>query len=253
MGVVVKGLRYAQNMAHVQRNIKYIGFRSNELATERVREELGLDKTRFFSKDSNNADYKAFIKRIETHKALRHPKSVKMHKLVFSLKEEDFKNYIQDSGGKDFKDLIRATMDKFSKHRGVTLDWIAVTHLTDEDKMSKHPHVHLSIKGVTEQGTRLKLTKEDFKYLREAFDVEFNRVCEYESKWEFGHRQNRKLTPAQQLEKDISNSAKKILKAMERDIEKARYERSKLENQNKRRAKKREIEMELDRKLDRSL
>lgn len=249
MGVVVKCLKHEQNMAKVSKHIKYIGFRSNELATDKAYGELGVDKTKFFSQDANNADYKDFIKRVETHKALQHSKSVKIQKLVFSLKEEDLKNYIQDSGGKDFKDLVRTTMDKFARHKGQTLDWIAVTHLSDGDKASKHPHVHVVIKGVSEQGTRVRFDKDDFKFLRESFNVEYNRVCEYESKWEFGHRQNRQLTPFQQLEKDIANSAKKVLKAMEKDIEKAKYERSKIENQEKRRAKRREIEMELDRKL----
>ena len=56
---------------------------------------------------------------------------------------------------------------------------------------------------------RVKLTKEDYQFLREKFDVEYNKVCEYESKWEYGQRQDRQLTPMQSLEKDIANSAKK--------------------------------------------
>ena len=96
MGVVVKGLKYVTNTSKVRAHIKYIGFRSNELAVEEARKEYGLDNTRFFSKDENNADYKQFLERIENHKALQHPKSVKMHKMVFSLKQEDYKNYLCD-------------------------------------------------------------------------------------------------------------------------------------------------------------
>ena len=136
MGVVVKGLKYVQKIEHVKGHLKYIGFRSNELATSQAREEYGLDNTKFFSKDSNNADYKAFIDRIENHKALKHSKSVKMHKMVFSLKQEDYKNYLLDSDGKDFKDLVRKTLDDFSKYKGQQYDWIAVEHLTDKDKLS---------------------------------------------------------------------------------------------------------------------
>lgn len=249
MGVVVKGLRYVQKIEHVKGHLKYIGFRSNELATHQAREEYGLDNTKFFSKESNNADYKAFIERIETHKALKHHKSVKMHKMVFSLKQEDLKNYITDGNGKDFKDLVKKTMEEYSKFKGQQFDWIAVEHITDGDRLSTHPHVHVAIKGVTEQGSRVKFTKEDHKYLRESFDVQYNKVCEYESKWEQGHRQDRQLTPMQSLEKDIANSSKKIFKAMERDVEKARYERFKLQSQNQRRAKRREIEAQLDRSL----
>ena len=249
MGVVVKGLKYVQKIEHVKGHLKYIGFRSNELATSQAREEYGLDNTKFFSKDSNNADYKAFIDRIENHKALKHSKSVKMHKMVFSLKQEDYKNYLLDSDGKDFKDLVRKTLDDFSKYKGQQYDWIAVEHLTDKDKLSTHPHVHLCIKGITEQGSRVKLTKEDYQFLREKFDVEYNKVCEYESKWEYGQRQDRQLTPLQSLEKDIANSAKKIFNAMERDVERAKYERFKIQNEERKRAIRREIERELDRKI----
>lgn len=249
MGVVVKGLKYVQKIDHVKGHLKYIGFRSNELATSQAREEYGLDNTKFFSKDSNNADYKAFIDRIENHNALKHSKSVKMHKMVFSLKQEDYKNYLLDSDGKDFKDLVRKTLDDFSKYKGQQYDWIAVEHLTDKDKLSTHPHVHLCIKGISEQGTRVKFTKEDYQYLREKFDVEYNKVCEYESKWEQGHRQDRQLTPLQSLEKDIANSAKKVFNAMERDVERAKYERFKIQSEDRRRARRREIEMELDRKI----
>ena len=249
MGVVVKGLKYVQKIDHVKGHLKYIGFRSNELATSQAREEYGLDNTKFFSKDSNNADYKAFIDRIENHKALKHSKSVKMHEMVFSLKQEDYKNYLLDSDGKDFKDLVRKTLDDFSKYKGQQYDWIAVEHLTDKDKLSTHPHVHLCIKGISEQGTRVKFTKEDYQYLREKFDVEYNKVCEYESKWEQGHRQDRQLTPLQSLEKDIANSAKKVFNAMERDVERAKYERFKIQSEDRRRARRREIEMELDRKI----
>lgn len=249
MCVVVKGLKYVQKIDHVKGHLKYIGFRSNELATSQAREEYGLDNTKFFSKDSNNADYKAFIDRIENHKALKHSKSVKMHKMVFSLKQEDYKNYLLDSDGKDFKDLVRKTLDDFSKYKGQQYDWIAVEHLTDKDKLSTHPHVHLCIKGISEQGTRVKFTKEDYQYLREKFDVEYNKVCEYESKWEQGHRQDRQLTPLQSLEKDIANSAKKVFNAMERDVERAKYERFKIQSEDRRRARRREIEMELDRKI----
>lgn len=249
MGVVVKGLKYVQKIEHVKGHLKYIGFRSNELADSQAREEYGLDNTKFFSKDSNNADYKAFIDRIENHKALKYSKSVKMHKMVFSLKQEDYKNYLSDSDGKDFKDLVRKTLDDYSKFKGQQLDWIAVEHITDGDKLSTHPHVHVAIKGVTEQGSRVKFTKEDYQFLRDKFDVEYNKVCEYESKWEYGQRQDRQLTPLQSLEKDIANSAKKIFNAMERDVERAKYERFKIQSEERKRDKRRDIERQLDREI----
>ena len=53
----------------------------------------------------------------------------------------------------------------------------------------------------------------------------------------------------QSLEKDIANSAKKIFNAMERDVERAKYERFKIQNEERKRAIRREIERELDRKI----
>ena len=123
---------------------------------------------------------------------------------------------------------------------------------TDNNKLSSHPHVHLVIKSISEQGQRLKLDKEDYKFLREKFDVQYNKVCEYESKWEQGYRQDRELTPFQSLEKDIANATKKAYKAMERDIEKAKYKKIKLENENLR-IKARQVEAELDRDRSYSL
>ena len=249
MGVIVKGLKYVTQTSKVKAHIKYIGFRSNELAVTKAIKEYGLDNTRFFSKNENNTDYKKFIERVENHKALQHPKSVKIHKMIFSLKQEDYKNYLMDSNGKDFKSLVRSTMNEFEQYKGQKYDWIAVQHLTDNDKLSSHPHVHLVIKSISEQGQRLKLDKEDYKFLREKFDVQYNKVCEYESKWEQGYRQDRQLTPFQSIEKDIANATKKIYKALEMDVEKAKYERLKSNNEEKKRAKRREVESDLDREI----
>lgn len=252
MGVVVKGLKYVSNMGEVKAHIKYIGFRSDEVAKKDALKEYGLDNADFFSASRDNEDYKGFINRIEKHNALKHSKSVKMQKIVFSLKQEDFRNYLLDGNGKDFKDLVRETMKEFEEYRGQKYDWIAIEHLTDKDKLSTHPHVHVAIKAISENGQRLKLNKEDFKFLREKFDVQYNKVCEYESKWEQGYRQNRELTPFQSLEKDIANATKKAYKAMERDIEKAKYKKIKLENENIR-IKARQVEAELDRDKSYSL
>lgn len=252
MGVVVKGLKHVNDMGRVKAHVKYIGFRSDELATKRAINEYGLDNANFFSAERDNSDYKSFISRIANHKALQHQKAVKMHKLVFSLKQEDFKNYLLDGNGKDFKTLVRSTMKEFEEYRGQKYDWIAIEHLTDKDKLSTHPHVHVAIKAISENGERLKLNKEDYKFLREKFDVQYNKVCEYESKWEQGYRQDRELTPFQSLERDIANASKKAYKAMERDIEKAKYKKIKLENENIRR-KAKQIEAELDRDRSYSL
>lgn len=86
MGVIIKGTGYTNQVSKVIGHLKYIGFRSNEIAEQKVREDLNLEKGKFFTKNKNSENYKSFIKDIENDKRLKHSKSIKAHKLVFSLR-----------------------------------------------------------------------------------------------------------------------------------------------------------------------
>jgi hypothetical protein len=158
--VVIKNLRGLNQVKHVKEHLKYIGFRSQELNKE-------IHKG-FFSKDSNNTNMNEFIKRIEDNTALQHPKSIKIRKLVFSLKEWNYDLY-KDTGS-DYKELIRSTLKTYEDKYNVKLDWIANIHETED-----HPHVHVAIKGVSdnklERGyRRIKFKKDDIQILKDNFD-----------------------------------------------------------------------------------
>lgn len=233
MGVIVKGTGYTNQISKVIGHLKYIGFRSDEIAEKKVREELGLDKGRFFTKDKNSEDYKVFLKDIETDKRLKHSKSIKAHKLVFSLKEVDFDNYLKLSN-KSYKNLVRETLEEFGKTKNQNLKWIAVEHLTDNDNnKSKHPHVHVVIKGVAEDGTRVKFKKEDYQLMRDIFDKEFNKVVEYEKSY------YREIDLNRNLEKELSNTLKKVFNSIEKDFEKSFREKQKIRNEQNSRERKR--------------
>lgn len=233
MGVVLKGTGYTNQISKVKGHLKYIGFRSNEISENKIRDKLKLDKGKFFTKDKNSEDYRNFLKDIETDKRLQHSKSVKAHKMVFSLREVDFDNYIAE--GKTYRDLVRSTLDEFSKVKHQNLNWIAVEHLTDgkTGEKSKHPHVHVVIKGVAEDGSRVKLTKEDYQQMRDIFDKEFNKVIEYEKVKKFDRSIERSI------DKDITNSIKKLYNDIERDFEKTYIEKEQIRNEEKSRERKR--------------
>ena len=224
MGVVVKHSGYiSKGIAQLKSHVKYIGFRSNEKLTKELKEELGLGKGNFFDKKHNNTDYQRFIDRVENNKALKYKKSIKAHKFVFSLREKDMDNYLKLSGGKSYKDLIRSTMNQYSKITNQNLDWIAVEHLVEGNskdgyKKSKHPHVHVIIKGVSENKSgnkiineRVKFNKDDYKLMRDIFDKEFNKVCEYEKFKEYDQ--------FNQIDKALFDKTKKVVKAVQKVVE----------------------------------
>lgn len=224
MGVVVKHTGYiSKGISQVKAHLKYIGFRSDEVLTKVIREEFNLEKGKFFNDKKDSVDYKKFIKSIEDNKALKHKKSIKAHKFVFSLKEKDLENYLKLSGGKTYRDLIRNTMNEYSKKTGQNLDWIAVEHMVEGNskdgfKKSKHPHVHVVIKGVSENKSgnktineRVKFNKDDYKLMRDIFDKEFNKVCEYEKFKEYDK--------FNQIDKALFDKTKKVVKAVQKAVE----------------------------------
>lgn len=133
---------------------------------------------------------------------------------------------------KNYRDLVRNTLDEFSKASNQNLKWIAVEHLTDkEGKKSSHPHVHVVIKGVAEDGTRVKLSKEDYQLMRDIFDKEFNKIVEYEKIYNY----NREIN----IERELGNALNKVYKAIEKDLEKSFKEKQKVRSEEKSRERKR--------------
>jgi len=240
MGVFAKRTGYTKSFQTVKNHLKYIGFRSKE------KEEKGA----FFDKDNNKVDYKEFYKRLEENKALKHPNAVKAHKIVFSLREEDYKSYLES--GKDYKDLIRATLKEYEEKHNIKLDWIANIHSKDGKGKSNHPHAHVVIKGVSDKNSdgkyqRVKFDKNDFKEFKDMFNKEFTKESEYKE-YEYKDFKPYEYTRGE-IDRTLTDVAKGI-EAVTRNIE---YELSKdeaagemeLQKQAKKKARKnRQIEKE---------
>ncbi|GMA65646.1 hypothetical protein NZD89_27970 (plasmid) [Alicyclobacillus fastidiosus] len=152
-------VRYKKDIDSARNNVKYIGFRSRETDEE----ERGL-----FNRDiDHGADYEIFLNKIENHPALQHENTVKMHTMILSMYESDYRALL-DSGS-NLKELAREVMSDLEERKGMKLEWIGAVH-----ENSGHPHVHLGIMsvGVTEDGKarRLYIDKEsDLPWLRERF------------------------------------------------------------------------------------
>lgn len=58
----------------------------------------------------------------------------------------------------DMSILVRQLMEKMERDLGTKLEWIAVSHFNTE-----HPHTHVALRGVRENGTQLDLPREYIK------------------------------------------------------------------------------------------
>lgn len=211
MNVFLKKTGNLKNVKDIEAHVKYIGFRSQE------KDKVSLNKG-FFDSNGNKASYRDFINRIKENKALRHPNSIKAHKLVFSLKDKDYNAYLRS--GKDYKDLVRATLKEYEEKHGVKLDWIASIHEVDGKGKSNHPHVHVVIKGVSDRKDqdgryqRIYFKKDDFKELRNIFDKEFQKDCQYN----FWERLDIEKT-LDDIGKSIESMGRSMSKTLSRSIE----------------------------------
>lgn len=202
----IKCTRALTQVSQVIAHVKYVGFRSKELQ----------DKG-FFGRDNNYEDYKNFIKRIESNPALKHSKSIKAQKLIFSLKQSDYDAYIRS--GKDYKDLVRETLSAYEKKHNVKLDWIANIHNAEG-----HPHCHVIIKGVSDtkdadgKYTRIRFKKDDFKMMKEVFNKEFEKDVQYElrEKFDFDKTIN-----------DIGKGFERVMSDIKKDLDKESYKAEK--------------------------
>lgn len=208
--VFIKCTRPLQTVQQIKSHAKYIGFRSKEVG------EKG-----FFDKYNNNSDYKEFIKTIEDNPALKHSKSVKAHKLIFSLREKDYTAYKRS--GKDYKDLIRSTLADYEKRNGVKLLWVANIH-----EKEGHPHCHVIIMGVSSERDssgkykRIFFKKEDYEQMKKDFDVEFDKDADYHflEKIDFDKTLNDIGKGFEQVTRHIAKEAEKVQKEAERKKDK---------------------------------
>ncbi|MNW32244.1 hypothetical protein D3C74_91840 [compost metagenome] len=153
----------------VKHHLKYIGFRSREIVP---------GQERFFNGTDDRADWRKFYEGVKNHKALQHSNTVKVHKLIFSLKEQDYAAY--QRSGRDYKDIVRHVIKEYEQRKGVKLEWIASRH-----DQNSHPHCHVVIRGVTKEGPdgktkRVYLSKDDVEKMKRDFDNEVARHRQYE-------------------------------------------------------------------------
>lgn len=203
MTVIVKKTGQSNKVQDIKAHIKYIGFRSQEIE----KKEKGV----FFNFKHDVVNYKSFIKNLEENKALKHPKSIKAHKLIFSLTNYQYEEYLKS--GKDFKDIVREVLKDVERQKGIKLDWIGSMHLVDGKGKNHHPHCHIVISGVSKEDKngkvqRVKFTKEDFQKIRESFDLEVKK--------EIGHMERR---PCGKFERGESSDIKIIMKDITKSFE----------------------------------
>lgn len=186
-------------------HLKYIGFRSREL-------DFDKDTKGLFDEKSDQASLKKFYKSIENEPGLKHSSTVKIHKMIISLKQEDYEKY-----GKDFKDIARFAMKSLEERKGVKLEWVGAVHLKEG-----HPHVHLAIKSIGKDlsdgsNRRLYIDKEDIDFLRSEID-RFTGRDQYMERDKALENDRLDLS----FLKELSNTMDRLIKEGERETQRAK-------------------------------
>ncbi|KPV42683.1 relaxase/mobilization nuclease domain-containing protein [Alicyclobacillus ferrooxydans] len=218
---------------------KYIGFR----ARERADEERGFFNERF----DRGADFETFITKIETHPALQHGATVKMHALIVSMRGRDYDSFIENGG--NYKEFARAFMRDLEERKGMKLEWIAAVH-----EKTGHPHVHIHIMGVgaTPDGKskRVYLNKTDYEWSRDILAQKLDAIAPQRDFHQRvpGTRRTHEPTPERTMEqtlrsigRDTSSDASTTAHAVKGN----RRRRARRDQQQK------QIARETDRELDR--
>ncbi len=134
-GAVVK----ARVVRHGGRNAP-LGTHLNYLRREGVTRDG--EKARLFGPDVDDADPKAFAERCENDR----------HHFRFIVSPDDAVEMA------DLKTFTHDLVGQMEKDLGTKLDWVAVDHWNTE-----HPHVHLIVRGVREDGENLVISRDYIK------------------------------------------------------------------------------------------
>ena len=100
------------------------------------------DKARLFGPGGDDADPKAFAERCEDDR----------HHFRFIVSPDDSVEMA------DLKGFTRELVGQMEKDLGTKLDWVAVDHWNTE-----HPHVHLIVRGVRDDGENLVISRDYIK------------------------------------------------------------------------------------------
>ncbi|MBR0664894.1 DUF3363 domain-containing protein [Roseomonas hellenica] len=134
-GAVVK----ARVVRHGGRNAP-LGTHLNYLRREGVTRDG--EKARLFGPGGDDADPKAFAERCEDDR----------HHFRFIVSPDDALEMA------DLKGFARELVGQMEKDLGTRLDWVAVDHWNTE-----HPHVHLIVRGVRDDGENLVISRDYIK------------------------------------------------------------------------------------------
>lgn len=201
----------------VRSHLGYIGYRSRDVKDE----HRGF----FDNENDQKHHYKDFLDRIKKNPALQHSKSVKVHKMIFSLRQRDYDAYL--NSGRDYKDIVRECLKQYELKHGIKLDWVAAIH-----EKEGHPHAHVVISGVSKEKIngrykRVYFTKDDAKDLRGTFELELDRHSVYKEK-DFERGFSKDFL-------DIGKILEGVSRQIQREQEKVEYEREQLRMKNKNR------------------
>lgn len=100
------------------------------------------EKARLFGPDTDDADPKAFGERCQGDR----------HHFRFIVSPEDAPELV------DLKGFARELVGQMERDLGTRLDWVAVDHWN-----TQHPHVHILVRGVTEDGQDLVISRDYIK------------------------------------------------------------------------------------------
>lgn len=134
-GAVVKG-RFLRQATQRGKLVAHLGYLRREGVTR------DGEKARLFGPESDDADPKAFAERGEDDR----------HHFRFIVSPDDAVEMA------DLKDFTRDLMSQVEKDLGTKLDWVAVDHWNTE-----HPHVHIIIRGRTDDGQDLVIDRDYIK------------------------------------------------------------------------------------------
>jgi type IV secretory pathway VirD2 relaxase len=112
------------------------------------------EPAQLYSRDSEEADGKAFLERGQGDR----------HQFRFIVSAEDGDQY------DDLKPLTRSMMQQVEKDLGTRLDWVAVDHFN-----TGHPHSHIILRGVDDRGNDLIIARD---YMRSGMRARFEQIIE---------------------------------------------------------------------------
>lgn len=222
MAVNVKILRYIRHngtkkpIHSAKEHIKYI----------QANREKHRNNPDLFNGKEDNLNRKEIFQRIDEQT----PRGVILHKMVFTMSEDEQKRLKID-----LRELTRDTMAAFETKIGQRLDWISAIH---DD--SGHPHCHCVIRGVDLDGKEVGIYPLQVKQLKQIAEQEKLRQAERnlstreyreilkefdkerESSRYIDNQRSQSYQPVPSgldFSKDMLNTVEQLLKQSQREIE----------------------------------